>query len=150
VGLPAVVSFGNSTVLPDVLGATIDLTGAVGLMANMSFSMPRDGVITDITAYFSTVLALTLVGGTATVTAQLYASATPDNTFSPVAGTAVTLAPAFSGLVAIGDIAFGSLTGLNIPVTAETRLLLVFSVTTTGIAIDTTVTGYASGGVNIA
>ncbi|WP_312281182.1 exosporium glycoprotein BclB-related protein, partial [Oscillibacter sp.] len=150
VGLPAVVSFGHSTVLPNILGATIDLTGAAGLMANMSFSMPRDGVITDITAYFSTVVALSLIGGAATVTAQLYASTTPDNTFSPVAGTAVTLAPAFSGLVAIGDIASGSLTGLNIPVTAETRLLLVFSVTTTGLAIATTVTGYASGGVNIA
>jgi len=149
VGLPAVVSFGNSTVLPDVLGATIDLTGAAGLMSNMSFSMPRDGVITDITAYFSTVLALTLIGGDATITAQLYASSTPDNIFAPVAGTAVALAPTFSGVVAIGDVAFGTLTGLNIPVTAETRLLLVFSVTTTGLAVATTVTGYASGGVNI-
>jgi len=150
VGLPAVVSFGNSAVLPNNLGATIDLTGAAGLLANMSFSMPRDGVITDITAYFSTVLALSLVGGTATVTAQLYASTTPDNTFSPIAGTAVSLAPTYSGVVAIGQVAFGSLTGLNIPVTAETRLLLVFSVTTTGLTVGTTVTGYASGGINIA
>ena len=111
--------------------------------------MPRDGVITDITAYFSTVLALTLVGGDVTVTAQLYSSSTPDNTFSPIAGTAVALAPAYSGLVSIGDITAGSLSGLSIPVTTGTRLLLVFSVTGTGIAIDTTVTGYASGGINI-
>jgi len=145
-----VVGFGNGAVLPDILGATIDLTGSAGLLANMSFSMPRDGVITDITAYFSNVVALTLIGGTVTVTAQLYASTTPDNTFSPIAGTAVALAPTYSGTVAIGEVAFGSLTGLNIPVTAETRLLLVFSVTSDGVGIATTVNGYASGGVNIA
>uniref|UniRef100_UPI0025EE9493 exosporium glycoprotein BclB-related protein n=1 Tax=uncultured Oscillibacter sp. TaxID=876091 RepID=UPI0025EE9493 len=150
VGVPAVVGFGNSAVLPNILGATIDLTGAAGLLANMSFSMPRDGVITDITAYFSTVVALSLLGGEVTVTAQLYESTTPDNTFSPVAGTAVALAPTYSGVVAIGEVAFGSLTGLNIPVTAETRLLLVFSVTATGLALATVVNGYASGGVNIA
>ncbi|MEA4970899.1 MAG: exosporium glycoprotein BclB-related protein [Candidatus Pelethousia sp.] len=149
VGLPAVVAFGNSTVLPNVLGATIDLTGADGLLANMAFSMPRDGTITDITAYFSVVLGLTLLGTDLTVHAQLYQSTTPDNTFTPIAGTDIALTPTLSGIINVGDIASGTLSGLNIPVAAETRLLMVFSVTAAGVSLINILTGYASGGVNI-
>ncbi|PWJ50748.1 exosporium glycoprotein BclB-related protein, partial [Faecalicatena contorta] len=148
-GLPGIVAFGNSTTLPTVLGATIDLTGAAGLLANMAFSVPRDGTITDIAAYFSVVLGLSLVGTDLTVSAQLYESTTPDNIFSPVAGTEVTLAPDFTGIINIGDIASGTLTGLNIPVTAGTRLLLVFTLTAEGLSLLNTLTGYASAGINI-
>jgi BclB C-terminal domain-containing protein len=136
-------------VLPTILGATIDLTGAAGLAANMSFSVPRDGTITDITAYFSIVLALSLAGTDLTVTAQLYESTTPNNIFSPVAGTAIALTPPFSGIISVGDIATGSLTGLSIPVVTGTRLLMVFSVTAEGLSLINTVTGYASAGVSI-
>ena len=118
-------------------------------MANMAFSVPRDGIITDIAAYFSVVLGLSLVGTTVTVQAQLFSSPTPDNTFAPIPGTLVTLSPALTGVIAIGAITSGSLTGLSIPVTAETRLLMVFTITATGISLLNTLTGYASAGVNI-
>jgi len=144
-----VVAFGNSAVLPNVLGTSIDLTGAAGLLANMSFSVPRDGVITDFTAYFSVVLGLTLIGTDLTVHAQLYQSTTPNNIFAPIAGTDIALSPDLGGIINIGDITSGALSGLNIPVTAETRLLLVFSVTADGLSLLNTITGYASGGVNI-
>ncbi len=143
------MAFGNSTVLPNILGATIDLTGSAGLLANMAFSVPRAGTITDITAYFSTVLGLSLVGTTVTVHAQLYQSTTPDNTFSPIAGTDVSLSPTLGGIISIGDIASGTLSGLSIPVTAGTRLLMVFDITASGVSLLNTLTGYASGGVNI-
>lgn len=148
-GLPALIAFGNSTTLPTVLGATIDLTGAAGLASNMSFSVPRDGTITDITAYFSVVLGLTLVGTTISITAQLYESTTPDNIFTPIAGALVNLTPALTGLINVGDTAFGTTTGLAIPVTTGTRLLLVFTITAAGVSLINTVTGYASGGINI-
>ncbi|HEY8911149.1 MAG TPA: hypothetical protein VIM51_12865 [Desulfosporosinus sp.] len=79
------------------LGATIDLTGAAATNLNFAYSVPRNGTITSIAAYCSTTAALSLVGSTIAITAQLYSSTTPDNTFSPVAGTAVTLAPALTG-----------------------------------------------------
>jgi BclB C-terminal domain-containing protein len=112
--------------------------------------MPEDGTITSMAAYFSTTAALTLVGSTVTITAQLYSSTTPDNVFTPIPGAVVTLAPPLTGIVAIGTISSGSTTGLSIPVTTETRLLLVFSASVTaGIDVATTVAGYASAGLAI-
>jgi len=151
-GLPGtgvLVGFGNSAQTPSTVGATIDLTGGSGTELDEAFSMPRDGTITSISAFFSTTQGLTLVGTTITVTAQLYESTTPDNTFTPVAGAVVTLAPALTGAVSIGTISDGITTGLSIPVTAETRLLMVFSVTATGVSLVNTVPGYMSGGVSI-
>jgi len=116
----------------------------------MAFSLPRDATITSVSAYFSTTASLSLVGSTVTITAQLYQSTTPNNTFSPISGTAVTLAPALTGVIAIGSISSGLLTGLSIPVTAGTRLLYVLSITSTGISLINTIDGYASGGLNIA
>ncbi|GAF92329.1 unnamed protein product, partial [marine sediment metagenome] len=93
--------------------------------------------------------ALSLVGSTVTLTGQLYASATPNNTFTPVAGTQVILAPAFTGLIAIGTISNGVTTGLSIPVTPQTRLLYVVSASATGLTLINTVQGYWSGAVAI-
>jgi BclB C-terminal domain-containing protein len=150
VGLPGFVGFGSSAVGTTVLGATIDLSGAAGLLLNMAYSMPRDGIITSIAAYYSTVAALSLIGSTVTIQAQLYQSVTPDNIFSPIPGTLVTLAPALTGIVALGTTSSGILTGLSIPVTAQTRILLVFTITAAGVTLVNTVAGYASGGVAIA
>nr|WP_232436808.1 exosporium glycoprotein BclB-related protein [Paenibacillus senegalimassiliensis] len=147
-GLPAVVGFGNSGLLPNVLGATIDLTGAAGLLTNFSWSMPRDGAITSISAYFSVTAGLSLGLGSVIITAQLYQSTTPNNIFSPVAGGLVTLPP-LTGLISIGTVISGNSGPLNIPVTEGTRLLLVVSAGSTGLAIASTTAGYVSGGVNI-
>nr|WP_236354971.1 exosporium glycoprotein BclB-related protein [Konateibacter massiliensis] len=145
-GTTSVLGFGSSVTGISLVGGTIDTT----TVGNMAFSMPRDGVITSIAAYFSTTLGVSLIGSDVTVEATLYSSTTPDNVFAPIALATVTLAPAFNGLIAIGDIADGITTGLSIPVTAGTRLLLVFSASVTdGIDIAATLTGYASAGVAI-
>lgn len=150
VGTTSLIGFGSSATGVSILGGTIDLTGTVvGPLINFAFSAPRDGVITSIAAYFSTTAALALVGSTVTITAQLFSSPTPDNAFTAVPGAIVTLAPPLTGIIALGSISNGITTGLAIPVTAETRLLLVFSATATGLSLVNTVVGYASGGVNI-
>lgn len=146
----SLVGFGTNAVGLNITGGIIDLTGGPGLLVNEAFSSPRAGVITDISAYFSTTAALTLVGSTVTIIAQLFSSPTPDNSFTAIPGALVTLAPPFTGILALGTISSGITTGLSIPVTAETRLLLVFSATVTaGIDVATTIAGYASAGLNI-
>lgn len=145
VGTTSILGFGSSAAGVSVLGGTIDLTS----LTNYAFSMPRSGTIKSMSAYFSTTAALSLIGSTVTITAQLYSSTTPDNSFTAVPGATVTLAPSLSGIISIGSIANGITTGLNIPVTAETRFLLVFSTQAAGISLVTTTTGYASAGLSI-
>lgn len=146
----ALVAFGNSTVGITALGGVIDLTGGPGLPLSMAFSMPSDGMITSMSAYFSTTAALTLVGTTVTITAQLYSSIFPDNNFIIVPGASVVLFPSLTGGLSLGTISHGITTGLNLPVSAETRLLMVFTPEiTAGLDIATTVNGYVSGGLQI-
>ncbi|MEK4358584.1 exosporium glycoprotein BclB-related protein [Paenibacillus sp. FSL M7-1455] len=149
VGTTSLVGFGNSVAGVTLAGTTIDLTGAGGTLLNFAFSVPRAGTITSIAAYFSTTLALSLLGTTVTITAQLYSSTTPNNIFTAIPGASVTLAPPLTGVLALGTISNGITTGLNIPVAPQTRLLMVFSATATGTTLITTVAGYASACVNI-
>ncbi|GIO01521.1 hypothetical protein J5TS2_21890 [Brevibacillus halotolerans] len=125
------------------------MTGAAGTLLNFAYSVPRDGIITSISAFFSTTLALTILGGSVTITAQLYSSPTPNNIFTPIPGAIVTLAPPLTGVISIGTISNGITTGLAIPVTAQTRLLMVYSITSSGLTVATAVSGYASAGVTI-
>jgi BclB C-terminal domain-containing protein len=146
----SLVGFGNSAdgVVPT--GGNIDLTGGPGIDLAYAFSVPQDGIITSLAAYFSTTTASALIGSTITITAQLYESTIPDNTFTPIAGAIVNLAPPLTGIVAIGTTSNGVTTGLSIPVTTETRLLLVFSAdVTAGIDVASTISGYAGAGMTM-
>jgi BclB C-terminal domain-containing protein len=146
VGTVGLVGFGNSLSGISIVGGLIDLTN----LTNFAFSVPRDGIITSLAAYFSTTVALELIGSTVTLTAQLYQSITPDDTFAPVPGATVILAPSLTGILTIGFVSFGLTSGLLIPVSANTRLLLVFSAdVTAGTDIATAVVGFASGGLAI-
>ncbi|WP_281269281.1 exosporium glycoprotein BclB-related protein, partial [Ammoniphilus oxalaticus] len=149
-GTTSLVGFGNSAVGVSLLGSgAIDLTGAAGTLLNFAFSVPREGTITSMAAYFSVTAALSLVGSSLTITAQLYRSTTPDNTFTPIPGAAVTLGPALTGLISIGEVSNGVTSGLSIPVSPQDRLLMVFSATASGLALLNTVAGYASAGIDI-
>ena len=142
-GTPAFIGFGSSVSAATALGASIDTTS----LANVAFSVPRTTNITSITAYFSVTAGLSLVGSSVAISAQLYQSTAPNNSFSPIAGTLINLTPNLSGVVAIGAICTGSLTGLSIQINAGTRLMLVFSATASGLSLLNTVAGYASAGV---
>ncbi len=61
----------------------------------------------------------------------------------------MTLAPALTGILAVLSTSDGITTGLSIPVTSQTTLLMVYSITATGISLINTVTGFASAGVVI-
>ncbi len=139
------VGFGaNSTAL--VVGGIIDVTSN----DSVAFSMPRDGVITSLSAYYSVGAAATLIGSTVTITAQLYQSTTPNDSFSPVSGSLVNLTPSFSNTITIGENASGTITGLSVSVDAGTRLMLVLSADITdGIDVATILSGYVSGGLGI-
>lgn len=148
VGLPSIVGFGSNATLANILGTTINLTGGTGILSNLAFSIPRDAVITSIAAYFSVTTALSIADTEITITAQLYKSETPDNIFIPIPETLLNLTPKLSSLN-IGDITSGILSGLNIPVIAGTRLLLVFSSTAEGLSLINTIAGYSSAGIEI-
>lgn len=149
-GSTAVIGFGNSYSGVQLLGGIVDLTNAgPSTPLNMAFSVPRAGTIKSISAYFSNTSALSLIGSTITLTAQLYSSTTPNNTFTAIPGAMVMLSPNYSGIISIGSVASGVTTGLSIPVTAQTRFLMVISATASGITLVNTVVGYASAGLEI-
>ena len=65
-------------------------------------------------------------------------------------GATVTLAPDYTGLISVGDTASGVIDGLNIPVAAGTRLMIVFySDITAGLDVASILTGQTSGGISI-
>ncbi|WP_279325747.1 exosporium glycoprotein BclB-related protein, partial [Clostridium sp. 1001271B_151109_B4] len=147
-GTVGVVGFGNSANTVTLLGGNVDLTGAAGTLLNMAFSVPRQATITSIAAYFSATAAVSITLGTVTLTAQLYQSTTPNNTFTPIPGAVVSMPLPALG-IAVGGTLNGITTGLNISVAPQTRLLMVYSVQVSGITVATTVAGYASAGVTL-
>ena len=115
---------------------------------NMAFSMPRNGVLTQLSAYFSNLVVLNVpLGSTINIVAQLYRSTTPNNIFAPVPGAIVTLP--LVGPIAVGFNLSGT-TPLAVAVSNQDRLLLVSRVTVSGTDLVTTVTGYISAGLAIA
>lgn len=148
-GTASILGFGNNASGVNIVGGTIDLTGAAGTNLNYAFSVPRAGTITSLSAYFSSTTALALIGSTVTLTAQLYQSSSFNNVFTPVPGATVTLAPSLTGVIALGSVSNGITTGLSIPVTAQTRLLMVITATATGLTLINTVNGYTSAGLTI-
>ena len=147
--MPAFVGFGNSAQGLTLLGSSIDISNASGTLSNFAFQVPRAGIITSFSAFFSTTAALSLIGSTVTVNAQIYPSVTPNNVFTPIAGTLISLSPSLTGVISAGTLLNGALTGLNIPITAQTRLMLVFSASASGLSLINTVVGYASAGLSI-
>ena len=146
-GIPNFIGFGSSAPGLTILGNSIDITNPAGTLTNFAYSMPRAGTIKSFAGYISATAALTLLGTTTTVTLQLYRSTTPSNIFTPIAGATVNLV--FNGSISIGDIRNGIVTGLNIPVAAQERIMLVASSTQTGLTLISTVAGYISAGVEI-
>ncbi|ETT84144.1 exosporium glycoprotein BclB-related protein [Viridibacillus sp. FSL R5-0477] len=140
VSTTSMVGFGSAISAISLAGTNIDLTAVTGTEA---FSVPLDGSITAISASLSATATAT-VTGTAQVRAQIYRAVAGTNVFNPT--------PAFVNLtplttIAIGTITSGTANVAPVPVAAGDRLLMVFSVTTSGFA--TTILGNASAGINV-
>jgi BclB C-terminal domain-containing protein len=143
-----VIGFGSSFTGVAVGGATIDLSGAVGIATDMSFSAPRDGTLDSLSAFFSNVQLVGIpIGTVINVQVELWTSATPNNIFTPIPGAFVSMP--LAGIIAAGVTANGTV-ALAVPVSNQDRLLLVARITATGVDINETITGYVSGGVSIA
>ena len=140
--LPLSGSASDSSV--SVVAGTIDLTGIT-----TGQPLARDGTITAVTGFASLTVPLALVGTTVTQTVSVWQSTTPDNVYTQIPGTEVTLAPALTGVVAIGTISSGILTGLSIPVTAGTNLIVVYSTTAAGVSLINVTTADVGAGVVI-
>jgi len=138
------VGFGTAVTGVGLTGINIDLTAATSRVE--AFTVPRDGTITSISATFVSTVVLSLGLGTATVRAQVYRAVAGSNVFSPTSA-AVDLVPPLSA-IAVGTIASGN-ANVSVPVATGDRLLMVFSLTTTGLTVGTTLTGNASAGINI-
>jgi len=115
--------------------------------------MPRSGTLTEVSAYFCETAAVNLIGFGVTIFADVYTSTTPNNTFSFIPAATVTLAPELTGSVSAGTIRTGSTTGLSIPLSANTLVLVVFTARVTSIGgffdIAQDFTGFASAGIVI-
>ncbi|PKK95958.1 MAG: bclB domain-containing protein [Tenericutes bacterium HGW-Tenericutes-4] len=144
VGLPAVIAFGSSTVLPLPLTGTINLSG----INDYTFIVPRDGIIDALSVFFSVTLELPLTDSSINVRAQLYSADPASNTLTALAGTNVLLSPSFSGTIAVGETASVN-AALNVPVTAGTRLALIIYIENEGVEIITTLVGTVSAGLSI-
>lgn len=142
-GTSAAIGMGSSMANILFSGSTIDLTGAVGTVANFATVVPRDGTITDFSAFFSVALGATLLSAP-TIRARLFKSQSPtSNLFDEVA--AMNLSPTLNLIVTVGQTCTGQ-ESLNIPVSQGERLLVVFGASGT---LAVAVTGYASAGVAI-
>jgi BclB C-terminal domain-containing protein len=148
------LGFGNSFSGASISGGAIDLSTSNGSNPtkdpyNQAFVVPRNGTITSMYAFFSTTTAMSLLGTSVNIQAQMYKAGSTSNSFTPISGATVSFVPGFTGVISIGFISTGSATGLNEVVQAGDRLMLVFSSTATGLSLINTVTGYASAGIEI-
>lgn len=138
------ISFGSNSG-GSFTGGQIDAS-----FGNMSFVVPRDGIINAISGFYNTRVALDLGEAVVAITLQLYSAGPSDIFFSPVSGTELTLAPLFTGNVPVGINIWADSPELSIPVTRGTRLLLVYSASITeGPASQVLIVGYACAGLTI-
>jgi len=144
IATPSLIGFGTAVPGVTILGNTIDLSGVV----TEAFSVPRPGNITAISASFSATIAIALIG-TTTVTATVYRAPAGSTVFTATTAT-VNLAPAFTGAIALGQTSFASANVAPVPVVTGDRLLMVYSITTAGVAVAQVLTGTASAGITIA
>lgn len=145
------IGFVNSAQLTNVANINLlDISGSIALLSlNFAFVLPRDGTITSLAGFYSNVVSMDLPLETETITIALYSAPIGSNAFTPL-GVQTVLSPAFTGTVGLGDIATGITNNISVPVTAQTRLLLVSFLTSTAtVPITGSLTGYISAGVNI-
>jgi len=141
-GKRALIGFGASADTEPVFSNDINLRGN----SNFAFSAPRSGTIESISAYFSPTIANSISGSGISITAALYKSYNANDLFTAVPGAVVTLDPYI--VIYIGSVRNGLTTGLNIPINAKDRLLVVFYATTSA-GIQATISGVASAGISI-
>jgi BclB C-terminal domain-containing protein len=141
------IGFGFAVNGLDISGGEIDTSG---INQSVAFSVPRDGEITAVAASFTTTVGITLAGVALTIRAQLYSADPDDNVFTPIQGAFTDLTPPLTGIVTAGTVFSGLTTGLAIPVTEGTRLMMVLElyVSSGTLPISATVTETANASID--
>jgi BclB C-terminal domain-containing protein len=131
-----------------IVGGTIDATN--NNIAGLAQAITGDHTLTSMDGYFTNTSAMSLVGSTLQLTVELWTSSTPDNVFTRVPGASCTLAPAFTGILAIGTVTNCTTTGLSIPITNQTQAILVVrSDVVAGLDTTSSLNGYWSAGLTL-
>jgi BclB C-terminal domain-containing protein len=102
---------------------------------NVTQVVPRAMTLTRLTGWFVVRNAMALIGSTISVDAQLYLAPSSSDTPTAVPGAACTAAPALTGIIAVGTTMSCNVTGLSIPVTAESTGYIVVSATAAGLSL---------------
>ena len=128
------------------IGGTITPTFSGGnVNTYVAQVVPHNETITSMTANFITGATFLLLS-TTTVQATVYVSSDGGVSFNPEPGATVLLAP-LTGLVPLGVAVHGSISGLNVAVTAGELLMVVFSSSATLGDPNTPITGAATAGI---
>lgn len=125
----------------------LDLTGAPATLLNTAFTVPADGTITRLSAFFSSTTTQVLGTSVLEYGVALYVAAGADNTFEAVLDSVANFSP-LSGNVVPGSadsFEFSPLT--PIAVEAGSRILMVVAASATGTSPDNTLSGYFSGSI---
>jgi len=101
--------------------------------------VPRATTLTRMAGWFVLRNAMTLIGTTVTVEAQLYLAPSASDTPTAVPGATCTAAPALTGILAVGTTMSCNVTGLSIPVTAESTGYIKVRATAAGLSLVNTV-----------
>ncbi|SDS15377.1 hypothetical protein SAMN05444162_0851 [Paenibacillaceae bacterium GAS479] len=137
-------------VTSDSSGTSVSIALATASSStNYAFSMPKSGTLNAMSAGFLP-NDLTISEGSVTIQAQLcraLSSVSPYTPFVAIPGAVVQMLPALSGDVS-GISCAGSLTGLDIPINAEDRLVLVYTASAVGHAGTSPTTILGTGGAS--
>jgi BclB C-terminal domain-containing protein len=140
----ALLGFGSSIDNVSFTGGVLAGNNLASGNYAFAFSMPEAGVINSLALYFTNNASASVTAGSF-IEALIFTSPTPDNAFTPVGtvqipipGTSIAPFTSFSGAV----------TGLNLPVTAQTRILVGVLFVSQG-GTPTSITGYAGAGLGL-
>ncbi|MFF2175319.1 exosporium glycoprotein BclB-related protein [Lysinibacillus sp. NPDC058147] len=142
--LASLIGFGTAIDLVPIANNTINLTG----LLTESFTVPREGNITAISASFTT-LGGQIESGSVTIRAQIFHAPIGSNIFTGTSAS-VDLAPTVTEPIPVGLLVFASANITPVPVAPGDQLLMVFYISS--LPGETTVDlilGTASAGINI-
>jgi BclB C-terminal domain-containing protein len=142
VSTPQLIGFGSSVVIATAFTPPLVLTAG-----NEAWIAPRGGTITAFYADFTSSVAVSLPES-ADIIAALFTAAAGFQSFTAVATVSVTLS--VSGGLTIGQYVTNAATGLTATVTAGSRYVIVYYLSSlTGLVAQTVVGGTVGGGIAI-
>ncbi|MDE6881589.1 MAG: hypothetical protein K2P48_00565 [Lachnospiraceae bacterium] len=140
--IPALVGFTTCGQGHSPLAATIDVENLTQYVSTYYFTVPSAVEINSLVAFFFTQPSHVPSSSVITIRAQLYEAGEMTNIYSPIEETLVTLTPSINDATPNGTMLRGEVR-TNRPAEKNTKLMLVFSATSSGTDPVEAVLGYA-------